>query len=999
MHLLKRLFPVPVFAAGLPLSVQSQSMPANEPPAPDGTVVLSPFEVRTDQDVGYVATSTLAGSRLNTPLEKTPVAISVLTSELISDIGATNIEQAMEYATNAGNDIGDFTGLNLTRNDFLFQIRGYRNVQATREYFPTLIGSDAFNIERIDIARGPNSILFGIGGAGGIIDTTPKRANLQRDFTQVELWTARWNKQRARIDANQALIEDRLAVRLNVMGQDADGYRDFEEDDQKRGALAVQARLGETTSLRLQGEVGDLHQNRVRPWAPYEQISDWAAAGSRFFPFGTPEIAETEGDDSFTQFVPGGTLRTFGVGRQGVLTDAGGNPLNYQPQWFGQSNAFGFPAQGQRFYRRSYANNLAGFNNPRNLEDESVFPRSGNPVGPGNYTDTDYYLASAFLDQQIGRLFLQASVSRQQVKTFRAEPVGFAQIALGYDVTTTLPTFNADRSWNGVLSPNAVETPVGLLGGVQFNESMPNPYVGDLMIWGNPSTERGRSVRDDYRLSGNYEVELDRLGTHNLLAFVSRAKEQNESQGFFETNIAADRPNPDYTHSFNTVLRLAHIDPFSESLPERGMPDPLTHPIPAGRMYGAPEYGFEDGWVRGGWGKTWQTVDSAALAVQSSFWEGRVVTTAGVRWDSIEEFQADTEFDETTGEALGFERRATPDTDESEQTHTLGAVVALTPQVSVYGNRSTNFRPQGGVLYGDENEQQLIGPVTGKGSDAGFKFRLLNDRVYATVGWFRVKQENQSQGFNGLVDQYIDAIWTTIVNNGPGEELEDPHNAFGSDTVATVSDGYELEVVANLTPSWRLMFNVSKAENVTSGVDSRLIEYVEQHRAEWEQYRSLPYNTGRPPGILGNNTVGALLDDLDQQIAYDLARNDQPEVNARPWNANLFTTYTLRDGPLRGLTVGGGANYRGEAILGIDTTDPLNHRVVKGRSYYLVNAMLAYELKPWRGVKTKVQLNVDNLLDNDDLQVLASNFSGGTANLLTYYFEPRRYSLSVTFDF
>ena len=43
------------------------------------TVLLSPFEVRTDKDTGYVASNTLAGSRLNTKLADTPAAISVLT--------------------------------------------------------------------------------------------------------------------------------------------------------------------------------------------------------------------------------------------------------------------------------------------------------------------------------------------------------------------------------------------------------------------------------------------------------------------------------------------------------------------------------------------------------------------------------------------------------------------------------------------------------------------------------------------------------------------------------------------------------------------------------------------------------------------------------------------------------------------------------------------------------------------------------------------------------
>ena len=407
-----------------------------------------------------------------------------------------------------------------------------------------------------------------------------------------------------------------------------------------------------------------------------------------------------------------------------------------------------------------------------------------------------------------------------------------------------------------------------------------------------------------------------------------------------------------------------------------------------------------DGWARDDIGTVWTEIDSAALALQSSFWSERITTTAGVRHDTIKAWQTDISADPVTDEVLSATRRADPDTDESEATYTVGAVVALNSWLSVYGNRSTNFKDQPtATLYGDENEQPLVGPLKGTGLDAGLKFMLLNKRVYATLGWFKVEQSNQAVGFNGLVDLYVDAIWTAIANNGPGSEIREPHQASGGDTQAVESEGFELEVTANLTPNWRLLFNASKAENITTGIDARLISYVATHRGEWEQNRGLAYDTSRDPGNVGDNTVGALIDDLDSLIRLDQARNGRQEINARPWSANLFTSYTFPSGRLKNLTLGGGVNYRGDAILGIDQADPLNPKEVKGRSYYLVNAMAAYEFRWLERVTTRIQLNVDNLLDNDDLQVLASNYMAGRTNTLTYYFEPRRYTLSVTFGF
>src|SRR5690606_37742917 len=78
-------------------SSSTSSPSAATPPGEDETIELTPFNVNADRDVGYVATSSLAGSRLNTELKDTAAAISVLTSEFLSDIGATSLTEALEW--------------------------------------------------------------------------------------------------------------------------------------------------------------------------------------------------------------------------------------------------------------------------------------------------------------------------------------------------------------------------------------------------------------------------------------------------------------------------------------------------------------------------------------------------------------------------------------------------------------------------------------------------------------------------------------------------------------------------------------------------------------------------------------------------------------------------------------------------------------------------------------------------------------------------------------
>lgn len=82
-------------------------------PSPSAVVTLSPFVVETTQDIGYLATSTLAGTRLNTSLKDVGAAVSVFTEEFLADIGVQNIEDILAYtaSTEGGGVNGNFSGI------------------------------------------------------------------------------------------------------------------------------------------------------------------------------------------------------------------------------------------------------------------------------------------------------------------------------------------------------------------------------------------------------------------------------------------------------------------------------------------------------------------------------------------------------------------------------------------------------------------------------------------------------------------------------------------------------------------------------------------------------------------------------------------------------------------------------------------------------------------------------------------------------------------------
>lgn len=1042
----------PESATSSPRPPAVSAAPAPADAADAAAVVLSPFEVRTDKDTGYIATNTLAGSRLNTRLLDTPASISVMTRDFLNDIGALNVSQAMEYALSAGNDIGGgsaqvgaSTGNGLIENDFNFQIRGYRRATQTRDFFPTLLDADAFNLERVEVARGPNSLLFGIGGPGGIVNTTPKRADPGRDFGEIMVRAGSWSRHRAGLDINRALWRGKLGARVNLMFQRADGYHDFESDDQDRGALALTWRPTESTTVRFGGELGRLHQNRVRPWSAGNSYGKWEANGRRMFAFGTPESPAgnltgrpvTSIDENYTQVynsagsgapanglpartdldgIPGIEQRTGQTGSYNYFMDG---PLA------GKTLYLGTRAQGARYYRTSSGyGNASGFNTPFPVRDESVYPRTANIAGPGQFVEIDYHTVGVTIEQRVGRsLFLEAAVNRTRREFLNRSVLGFSAISVQYDATAQLPTFRSDFTYDA--TPGGPTTTGQGVGALNFAQLVPNPFAGQMIVSYNPSYYEQENTLDDLRLSASYHFDLGWAGRHTLLGFVSRADSEQDRRNYGVGNVDPGRASRN--QFTNIPSRIRHVDVFSPNLADRGIPDPWNDPAPASNViYGAPNERFTPGFLRNGGSRSRSRIDSAAVAAQTAFFDRMLIGTIGGRRDRIEVYNDGPLIrDPATQVVTGLTPATRAAVNQAGNTYSVGAVLHLpwVRGVSLFGNKSTNFRDQSGAQrFEDEalRPQREIGPLEGEGRDYGVKFGFLDGRINATVTRFEVAQTNAAVGLDGNVTSYINAIWTTIQNGGPNTiqtDVQNPqgHHVGGSDTRAQRSTGWELELTANPTRGWRVSFNISKSENVVSGLGENVAAYLQKHRAEWQAKSTLNYNTAASPGFLtnagGSNTIGALMTGLENILAFTKSGENQTEVNIRPWNANAFTAYRFGEGRLRNLTIGGGVNYRGKAIVGVKAPTSANDpdrsvQIFKGNAYYLVNAMIGYDFKP-RGRNTlRAQLNVDNLLDNDELQVLASNYgisqpplNTGTINKWYYHLEPRRYSVSLTLGF
>lgn len=450
----------------LPVRAQtnSSSAPTSATTRAEEAVQLSPFEVNATADTGYMASSTLAGSRLNSSLLTTPSAISVFTKDLLNDIAAGDVMDASLYALNAVPMLQNNPSANFEANIFsnnAVQFRGFGGGGQARNYFPWPTNSDSYNVERLDFSRGPNSILFGTGTPGGIINVTTKRANFNKDGGSVAVRVGSWDSYRSTLDYNLVLKKDVLALRLNNVWEDSKGYVDhaFVRRNGYHGAVTYQP--FKSTTIRLDGEKLNQESNIARRFPLLDFYSGWTGA----------TVATAGGA------IPAGAgivrLATTPV----MIYDA---HIGTIANWANQTRV----------------------STDRGSTLEPMIGRTQNFEGPDDRNDTRTDNYSVFIEQRLfNKLFLEAAYNRTNFELAANRP--FMSVA------------SVNDTYSVNLDPNA-----------QLPGGAPNPNVGLPYVDGNWNKQNQGNDTEDFRLTASYELNLGRwLGRHEIAGLFGRRDE------------------------------------------------------------------------------------------------------------------------------------------------------------------------------------------------------------------------------------------------------------------------------------------------------------------------------------------------------------------------------------------------------------------------------------------------------------------------------------------
>ncbi len=193
---------------------------------------------------GYVTEDGSTATKTPTPLIDVPQTIAVITNDQLQDQAITQLGEALRYVPGVSLETGE------GHRDEIF-IRGQ---ETTADFYLDGLRDDAqyyrslYNVERIEVLKGANALIFGRGGGGGVINRVSKTARLGESRVTVGGSIDSFSAFDLAADINQPLGEN-VALRINGTYEEFDSHRNFYEGRFFGISPTVTAKLGPDTRL------------------------------------------------------------------------------------------------------------------------------------------------------------------------------------------------------------------------------------------------------------------------------------------------------------------------------------------------------------------------------------------------------------------------------------------------------------------------------------------------------------------------------------------------------------------------------------------------------------------------------------------------------------------------------------------------------------------------------------------------------------------------------
>jgi catecholate siderophore receptor len=256
-------------------------------PAPAAKPPFGPTQEARTGTAGVYTDSTATATKTNTRLINIPQSVTVLSKDYIRDQAFQSLTDVTRYvpgvAVHQGEGNRDELVIRGVDSSANFYVNGFRD---DVQYF-----RDLYNVQSVEVLKGPSAMTFGRGAGGGLVNRTLKEADGQRIY-QATLQTGSYADRRVSLDAGQA-VNDNVAVRLNTFYEGSDTFRDFGHLERYGFNPTVTLKPDDDTKLKLS----------------YEFYHDFRLADRGNPSLGIPGIPSRT--NQTTPFAPNGDMTTF----------------------------------------------------------------------------------------------------------------------------------------------------------------------------------------------------------------------------------------------------------------------------------------------------------------------------------------------------------------------------------------------------------------------------------------------------------------------------------------------------------------------------------------------------------------------------------------------------------------------------------------------------------------------------------------------------------------
>ena len=193
----------------------------------DKKIELVEIEVKDNVARTYLKKRISSATKTDTRIRDIPQSISVITEEQIKDQSLLGLTDAIKYSP------GVMAGQGEGNRDSVW----FRGNQSTSDLFVDGVRDDVqyyrdlYNIDRVEVLMGPNGMIFGRGGVGGVINRVTKEAHWENK-NELRMQGGTYDHKRSSIDLNSG-INETLAVRINAMIEDSGSFRQGVESEKK----------------------------------------------------------------------------------------------------------------------------------------------------------------------------------------------------------------------------------------------------------------------------------------------------------------------------------------------------------------------------------------------------------------------------------------------------------------------------------------------------------------------------------------------------------------------------------------------------------------------------------------------------------------------------------------------------------------------------------------------------------------------------------------------